>query len=106
MRAPIVQPADSSLLGPECLPDAVLIGSGFGGLDAAVHPGVRGPRAGVLERPDAPGTRVRMVQRDGSTVDPAHPHAEAPSSCRPHPAGRQSVETLTLCSRHSICWTS
>ncbi len=48
---------------------AVVIGSGFGGLAAAVRLGVRGYRVTILERLDQPGGRARVFQQDGFTFD-------------------------------------
>jgi phytoene desaturase len=48
---------------------AVVIGSGFGGLAAAVRLGARGWRVTVLERLDAPGGRAYVHRRDGFTFD-------------------------------------
>jgi phytoene desaturase len=53
--------------GPE--PHAVIIGSGFGGLAAAVRLGARGYRVTVLERLDAPGGRAYVFHQDGFTFD-------------------------------------
>jgi phytoene desaturase len=39
-------------------PHAIVIGSGFGGLAAAVRLGARGYRVTVLEQLDAPGGRA------------------------------------------------
>jgi phytoene desaturase len=50
-------------------PHAVVIGSGFGGLAAAVRLGARGYRATVLERLDAPGGRAYVFRQDGFTFD-------------------------------------
>lgn len=50
-------------------PHAVVIGSGFGGLAAAVRLGVRGFRVTVLEKLDAPGGRAYVRKRDGFTFD-------------------------------------
>ena len=50
-------------------PHAVVIGSGFGGLAAAVRLGARGYRVTVLERLDAPGGRAYVFRRDGFTFD-------------------------------------
>jgi phytoene desaturase len=50
-------------------PHAVIIGSGFGGLAAAVRLGARGYRVTVLERLDAPGGRAYVHRRDGYTFD-------------------------------------
>ena len=48
---------------------AVVIGSGFGGLAAAVRLGARGYRVTVLERLDAPGGRAYVFRQDGYTFD-------------------------------------
>jgi len=50
-------------------PHAVVIGSGFGGLAAAVRLGARGYRVTVLERLDQAGGRARVLHRDGYTFD-------------------------------------
>lgn len=50
-------------------PRAVVIGSGFGGLAAAVRLGVRGYAVTVLERLDQPGGRARVFRQDGFTFD-------------------------------------
>jgi len=46
-----------------------VIGSGFGGLAAAVRLGVRGFRVTVVEKLDAPGGRAYVRKRDGFTFD-------------------------------------
>ena len=46
-----------------------MIGSGFGGLAAAIRLGARGYRVTVLERLDAPGGRAYVHRRDGFTFD-------------------------------------
>ena len=48
---------------------AIVIGSGFGGLAAAVRLGARGYRVTVLERLDQPGGRARVFRQDGFTFD-------------------------------------
>ncbi len=48
---------------------AVVIGSGFGGLAAAVRLGARGYRVTVLEKLDAPGGRAYVFRQDGFTFD-------------------------------------
>lgn len=48
---------------------AVVIGSGFGGLAAAVRLGARGYRVTVLEKLDAPGGRAYVHRQDGFTFD-------------------------------------
>lgn len=50
-------------------PHAVVIGSGFGGLAAAVRLGARGYRVTVLEQLDQPGGRARVFRQDGFTFD-------------------------------------
>ena len=50
-------------------PHAVVIGSGFGGLAAAVRLGARGYRVTVLEKLDAPGGRAYVYKQDGFTFD-------------------------------------
>eukprot|EP01037_Dinobryon_pediforme_P011487 gene11487-11583_t len=50
-------------------PHAVVIGSGFGGLAAAVRLGARGYRVTVLEKCDAPGGRARVFRQDGFSFD-------------------------------------
>jgi len=50
-------------------PHAVVIGSGFGGLAAAVRLGARGYRVTVVERLDAPGGRAYVFRQDGYTFD-------------------------------------
>ncbi len=48
---------------------AVVIGSGFGGLAAAIRLGARGYRVTVLERLEQPGGRARVHRQDGFTFD-------------------------------------
>src|SRR3954452_3042725 len=60
------RPAEADLSGR---PHAVVIGSGFGGLAAAVRLGARGYRVTVLERLDAPGGRAYVYRQDGFTFD-------------------------------------
>lgn len=50
-------------------PHAVVIGSGFGGLAAAVRLGARGYRVTVLERLEALGGRASVYRQDGFTFD-------------------------------------
>ncbi|MEP7296816.1 MAG: phytoene desaturase [Burkholderiales bacterium] len=59
---PTTQPAANK-------PHAVVIGSGFGGLAAAVRLGARGYRVTVLEKLDAPGGRAYVHRQDGFTFD-------------------------------------
>ena len=50
-------------------PHAVVIGSGFGGLAAAIRLGARGYRVTILERLDAPGGRAYVHKQDGFSFD-------------------------------------
>jgi phytoene desaturase len=63
-------PARSALQIPSHRqPHAVVIGSGFGGLAAAVRLGAKGYRVTVLEKLDAPGGRAYVYRQDGFTFD-------------------------------------
>jgi phytoene desaturase len=65
-------PAPSSRRGgsaPAGRPRAVVIGSGFGGLAAAIRMAVRGWQVTVLEKLDAPGGRAYVHRQDGFTFD-------------------------------------
>jgi len=50
-------------------PHAVVIGSGFGGLAAAIRLGARGYRVTVVEKLDAPGGRAYVYRQQGYTFD-------------------------------------
>ncbi len=50
-------------------PQALVIGSGFGGLAAAVRLGAKGYRVTLLEKLDAPGGRAYTFRQDGFTFD-------------------------------------
>jgi phytoene desaturase len=50
-------------------PHAVVIGSGFGGLAAAIRLGARGWRVTVVEKLEAPGGRAHVWRQDGFTFD-------------------------------------
>ena len=60
--APTREPRDSA-------PHAVVIGSGFGGLAAAVRLVAKGWRVTVLEKLDAPGGRAYVHRQNGHTFD-------------------------------------
>ncbi|MEK8031263.1 phytoene desaturase [Ideonella sp. DXS29W] len=62
-------PIQSTLPARRPRPHAVVIGSGFGGLAAAVRLGARGYRVTVLEQLDQPGGRARVHRQDGFTFD-------------------------------------
>jgi phytoene desaturase len=55
--------------GPAGKPHAIVIGSGFGGLAAAVRLGARGYRVTVLEKLEQPGGRACVHRQDGFTFD-------------------------------------
>lgn len=50
-------------------PHAIVVGSGFGGLAAAVRLGARGYRVTVLEKLEQPGGRASVFRQDGFTFD-------------------------------------
>jgi phytoene desaturase len=50
-------------------PHAIVIGSGLGGLAAAVRLGARGYRVSVFEKLDGPGGRAYAFKQDGFTFD-------------------------------------
>ena len=54
---------------PSGAPTAIVIGSGFGGLAAAVRLSCRGYAVTVLEKLDAPGGRAYVHRQDGFTFD-------------------------------------
>ena len=68
MLTDLVRPAPRPAM-PSSQAHAVVIGSGFGGLAAAVRLGARGYRVTVLERLDAPGGRAYVFRQDGFTFD-------------------------------------
>src|SRR5271157_1542119 len=63
---PTAAPAGTASTRP---PHAVVIGSGLGGLAAAVRLGARGYRVTVLERLDAPGGRAYVHRINGFSFD-------------------------------------
>ena len=50
-------------------PHALVIGSGFGGLAAAVRLGARGYRVSVVDKLEGPGGRAFVYRQDGYTFD-------------------------------------
>ena len=54
---------------PDLRPVALVIGSGFGGLAAAIRLQLRGWQVTVLEKLDAPGGRAYVHRRDGFVFD-------------------------------------
>lgn len=63
-----MQRSDAAAKHPD-RPHAVVIGSGFGGLAAAIRLGARGWKVTVLERRDQPGGRAYVYRQDGFTFD-------------------------------------
>ena len=68
MLDPTFRPSTVQSLGDR-QPHAVVIGSGFGGLAAAVRLGARGYRVTLFEKLDAPGGRAYVYRQDGFTFD-------------------------------------
>ncbi len=66
---PVAAASSGSALGPQAAPLATIIGSGFGGLAAAIRLACRGWRVQVLEQLDAPGGRAYVWRQDGFTFD-------------------------------------
>lgn len=79
-------------------PHAVVIGSGFGGLAAAVRLGARGYRVTVLEQLDAAGGRAYVFRQDGFTFDAGPTIITAPFLFEElwTLAGRQMADDVTL----------
>ena len=79
-------------------PHAVVVGSGFGGLAAAVRLGARGYRVTVLERLAQPGGRARVHRQDGFTFDAGPTIVTAPQLFEElwQLAGRRLPDDVTL----------
>lgn len=79
-------------------PHAVVIGSGFGGLAAAVRLGARGYRVTVLERLEQAGGRARVHRQDGFTFDAGPTIVTAPQLFEElwTLAGRRLSDDVTL----------
>lgn len=77
---------------------AVVVGSGFGGLAAAVRLGARGYRVTVLERLAQPGGRARVHRQDGFTFDAGPTIVTAPQLFEElwQLAGRRLADDVTL----------
>jgi phytoene desaturase len=77
---------------------AVVIGSGFGGLAAAVRLGARGYRVTVLERLSAPGGRASVHRQDGFTFDAGPTIITAPHLFEDlwRLCGREMADDVTL----------
>ncbi|MCX8503947.1 MAG: phytoene desaturase [Alphaproteobacteria bacterium] len=57
------------MIGQNNQPHALIIGSGFGGLAAAIRLSAKGWRVTVVEKLDAPGGRAYVYKQDGFTFD-------------------------------------
>jgi len=79
-------------------PHAVVIGSGFGGLAAAVRLQARGWRVTVPERLDAPGGRAYVHHREGHVFDAGPTIVTVPSLLEDlwAVAGRRLSDDVTL----------
>ena len=79
-------------------PHAVVIGSGFGGLAAAIRLGARGYRVTVLERRAVAGGRAEVLRRDGFTFDLGPTIVTAPFLFEElwHLCGRRMADDVTL----------
>src|SRR5262252_2396323 len=79
-------------------PHAIVIGSGFGGLAAAIRLGARGYRVTVFERLDAPGGRAYVYRQDGFTFDAGPTIITAPFLLEElwQLCGRQLRDEITL----------
>ena len=79
-------------------PSAVVVGSGFGGLAAAIRLGARGWRVTVVERLDGPGGRACVHRQDGFTFDAGPTIITAPFLLEELWAlcGRRLAEDVTL----------
>ena len=79
-------------------PHAIIIGSGFGGLAAAVRLGARGWRVTVVEKLEAPGGRATVFRQDGFTFDAGPTIITAPYLLEELWAlcGRRMADDITL----------
>ncbi len=86
---------------PDTRPHAVVIGSGLGGLAAAIRLGARGYRVTVLEHLATPGGRARVFRQDGFIFDAGPTIITAPFLLEDlwALAGRRLADDITL---HSI----
>ncbi len=69
MNALTPSPVQTLASSSDPRPHAVVIGSGFGGLAAAIRLGARGYRVTVLEHLAEPGGRASVFRQDGFTFD-------------------------------------
>jgi phytoene desaturase len=90
--------AQAAALNHADAPSALVIGSGFGGLAAAVRLAAKGWRVTVLEKLDAPGGRAYVHRRDGHTFDAGPTIVTVPSLFEElwAIAGRRLADDVTL----------
>jgi phytoene desaturase len=69
LDSPAMLDFNRSLAPLPARPHAVVIGSGFGGLAAAIRLGARGYRVTVLEQLDGPGGKAYVFRQDGFVFD-------------------------------------
>ncbi|MEY3665978.1 MAG: phytoene desaturase family protein, partial [Pseudomonadota bacterium] len=86
------------LLGAGQRPKALVIGSGFGGLAAAIRLQLRGWQVTVLEKLDAPGGRAYVHRVDGHTFDAGPTIITVPALLEElwQLAGRRLSDDITL----------
>jgi phytoene desaturase len=91
-------PSGSGGLPPGGRPHAVVIGSGFGGLAAAVRLQAKGWQVTVLEKLDQPGGRALVHRQDGFTFDAGPTIVTAPFMLEElwKIAGRTLADDVTL----------
>jgi phytoene desaturase len=79
--------------------DAIVIGSGFGGLAAAIRLGARGYRVTICEKLDAPGGRAYVHEQDGFTFDAGPTIVTAPFLLEElwELCGRKMSDDIDLC---------
>ena len=75
-------PRSAAAIKPDRRPHAVVIGSGFGGLAAAIRLGARGYRVTVLEQLERPAGGPTSTGRTASPSTPARPSSPRRSSSR------------------------
>ena len=69
MTVASVRNPTAGIVDPEPRPHAVVIGSGFGGLAAAIRLGARGYRVTVIEKLEQAGGRASVFRQDGFAFD-------------------------------------
>jgi phytoene desaturase len=104
MKADPIPPVrvDREPAGDPSAPLALVIGSGFGGLAAALRLRDRGYRVQVLEKLDAPGGRASVHRQDGFTFDAGPTIVTAPQLFEElwALAGRRLADDVTLRELH------